>query len=99
MILFNRKDKSLLITFQLTKHKFFELQLDIGPLKYRNYNPFEISFHVDGKEDHSGIRFLFAIDKYFFFVMQVYDHRHWNFEKDTWQEYDAMILSKRKQEE
>lgn len=75
-----------LITFtlgniQLSKHKFLEYQLD------RKFATDPFDFHVwwDWKGDHAGPGFYFSIYKLFWFQIKIYDHRHWDYENNCWE--------------
>lgn len=68
--------------FQLTKHKFFEWDLN------RKFATqwFELSFIWTRKQDHPGFFFVFSIFKLFFLELCVYDHRHWNCMTQSYEE-------------
>lgn len=64
----------------LTKNKTMCVQL------YRYTGEYKFGFEVDARwigHDHAGfeleIAFLFWI-----FTIQIYDHRHWNYEENRW---------------
>lgn len=66
--------------FQLSKNKSLVLQFIDGELF-----DIEISWDLKGN-DHAGFSLtlgLFGKE----FLFQIYDHRHWNYDKDQWEEY------------
>lgn len=67
---------------QLSQNKSFEFQIEFG--KNSNFCPFEFSIKWTTKQDHAGFRFIFGIYGLFWICMNIYDHRHWNYEKDRW---------------
>lgn len=62
---------------KLSTHKFFEIQLD----KFDFDRWFE--FHMDWtrKGDHAGFDLRICIGA-IFFCINIYDHRHWNWDED-----------------
>lgn len=63
------------------KHKYIELQC----IKNCNLLRFEFEFTV--KQDHAGLNLelgLFGYEVHFTF----YDSRHWNYESNTWENYE-----------
>lgn len=71
---------------QLTKHKSFEYQLDLGS-KFSSSEFFELSFKWTTKQDHAGPSFTFSIYRVLFLTTLVYDNRHWNIDNDAWEVY------------
>ena len=72
---------------KISKNKTLELQSGIW--KYWSYFDFRIS--ADRHTDHAG--FYFDIQIFgLYFIFQIYDNRHWNFEKDEWQKPRSTIF-------
>lgn len=69
---------------QLTKNKSFEYQFE-GPAFTKGSND-KIEFLVRWNEhqDHAGFRFSFSIKGLFYMNFEIYDHRHWDDDKDDW---------------
>jgi hypothetical protein len=67
---------------QLSENKSFGIQTEFG--KNSNFNPFEFLIKWTTKQDHAGFRFVFGIYRLFWISIEIYDHRHWNYEKDRW---------------
>jgi hypothetical protein len=67
---------------QLSENKSFGIQTEFG--KNSNFNPFEFLVKWTTKQDHAGFRFVFGIYGLFWISIEIYDHRHWNYEKDRW---------------
>lgn len=64
---------------QLTRHKFFEFgwQRALG-------EAFHITFNLSFTgRDHAGLRFTVTIFERFF-ELSLYDHRHWDDDKNDW---------------
>lgn len=68
--------------FRLSKHKFFEWQVEF---KRFHDQPFDFSLRWSTKRDHAGIDFTFSIYKLFWLNLNIYDHRHWDHDKDNWE--------------
>jgi hypothetical protein len=62
------------------KHKYWEFEF----LREKTYwQWFEIHFNFDRNVDHPG--FHLRLDILGFNInLDIYDHRHWDFEKDSW---------------
>ena len=69
----------------LSKNKSFEWQLNMG-CDTREDRPFDLSLRLTEKQDHAGPDFVFGIKHLFWLHMCIYDHRHWDDERDCWQE-------------
>lgn len=72
-----------LVGIQLTEHKGFAYQLDLGNGLATEF--FELSFIWTTKQDHAGPRFCFSIYHLFFLQIQIYDNRHWDFDTQSWE--------------
>jgi hypothetical protein len=70
---------------QFSKFKSFEYQFD-GPGNYETN--FECKWRVHSKTDHTGISFSLSMFKLFMIHFNIYDCRHWDFEKNCWKVYD-----------
>jgi hypothetical protein len=69
---------------QITKTKSFETQI------YRSgsYNIFKLSLDTSWRgDDHAGPSLEIELGKYYI-NLEIYDHRHWDYEKGTWEAYD-----------
>jgi hypothetical protein len=65
---------------QLTRHKFFELQIAHWNIDYI----FELDVNlIWWGHDHAGFKFNMAIIGYEL-AMQIYDHRHWDYTNNHW---------------
>ena len=71
----------------ISKNKSFEYQFEFGNKSNDIYNPINIYLRLQRKMDHAGIEFLFEIYKLFSINFRIYDHRHWDDEKDCWEIY------------
>jgi len=68
--------------WKVSKNKSIEVQ--ISKWNTRTYTIFGINSRLSFKEDHAGFKFeLELFDRSLIF--NFYDHRHWNYEKDTWE--------------
>lgn len=67
---------------KITKHKAWEFQA------YRSNVIFEKGLYITTRQDHAGIKLEFGVLT-FSFVLQIYDTRHWNYDKNCWEVYDA----------
>lgn len=76
----------------LPPHKFFSIQLS-----WSNYwDIVEASIDLDFKgQDHAGLKIDFKVLG-LFFVFNIYDHRHWDYDNDCWEEPGAPIKESRK---
>ena len=67
---------------KVSTHKFWEIQ--VVQLSLANLFEFELDLRGKG-EDHAGYKINLTILG-LMFAAQIYDHRHWNYEKDRWYE-------------
>ena len=74
---------------QLTTNKGLEVQLTFGSLA----NWFVVALESRSKCDHAGVEFRIELLKVFYFHINFYDFRHWNYDKDTWYDYDQITFS------
>ena len=77
------KIKMLVKNIRLSKNKSIEIQLDLLPQDDTTILKYE--FRISQKTDHAGIGFFFELYKLFYFHVQFYDHRHWNYKKKCWE--------------
>jgi hypothetical protein len=73
--------------FPITKNKSFELQLNFFDSLFHN-DVFELNINWTIQQDHAGPSFTFVLYRTIFFKIQIYDNRHWNYEKNTWETYE-----------
>jgi len=68
--------------FQLSKNLSFEIQLNWNETHWQYFN-----FHISWtrKNSHGGLKFNLQIYKLYFNI-DIYDHRHWDYDNDCWQE-------------
>lgn len=66
---------------QISKHKFWELQVD----KTSDILSAEIRYTI--RQDHAGIFLSFGLFGYDA-IFNLYDNRHWHSEKGRWVNYD-----------
>jgi hypothetical protein len=67
--------------FSVAKNKAGEIQIS----STSPYDLFSITFNCAFRgSDHAGIELTLAVYKFFFNFM-IYDTRHWDFEKGTWE--------------
>ena len=71
--------------FSLLKHKY--LEFDTGHFKPRS-SYFDFIFRWTKNTHHAGIKFHFEIFSYFFSI-DIYDNRHWNYEEEKWEDCDT----------
>lgn len=69
---------------QISKNKSFEWQFE-GP-SFMKEDLFELRLQWTRNCNHAGICFYFGIQKLFWMGLTFYDHRHWDYENNTWQE-------------
>lgn len=74
------------VNIQLTKNKSLEIQISLFGDICVDTNIFDIWFGWSLKGDHAGIKFMLEVYKSLYFAIQVYDHRHWDWENDKWEE-------------
>ena len=67
---------------QFLKNKAWEFQA------YRSNTIIECSIRITARQDHAGLHIEFCLLT-FSFVAQVYDTRHWNYDKKEWTTYDT----------
>ncbi len=72
-------------SIRISKNKFFEWQLEFSRF---NNDPFELSLRWTSRQDHAGFDFIFSIYKLFWLNINIHDRRHWDYEKNKWQEPD-----------
>jgi hypothetical protein len=69
----------------LTKNKSFEIQISSSS----PYNWFRLFVNLAWRgESHAGPEFELELGKYSVNV-KIYDHRHWDYEKGSWEVYDS----------
>jgi hypothetical protein len=61
------------------KHKFWELTIT------RSKTIFAMNFVLSHRQSHAGFDILLGLFGYDL-IVDFYDHRHWDYEKDTWEE-------------
>lgn len=49
---------------------------------------FDIYLGWSVKQDHAGVRFHLTIFHLLYASVMLYDHRHWDYDNDKWEEYD-----------
>jgi hypothetical protein len=65
---------------KLSKNKTLELQSGI----WKKWNYFDLSIKLNRHTDHVGV--MFNIETFgLYFIFQVYDHRHWDWENNCWE--------------
>jgi hypothetical protein len=67
-----------------SENKSFEYQFEFGKSTCNN-SLFELTLKVTEKQDHAGPSFAFGIKNLFWICFKVYDHRHWDDERDCWE--------------
>lgn len=72
----------------LSKFKSFEYQFE-GP-SFMKDDLFEFKLAWDRNKDHAGPEFVFGIHRLFWINLRIYDHRHWNYETNSWQVYEEI---------
>ena len=81
--LINKTD-IMIIDFKISKHKFFEFQIDWDK-EWWDY--FLFLFKINRKTDHAGLSFHLSVC-WFGVYLTVYDHRHWDDDNDCWYNYN-----------
>lgn len=66
---------------KITKNKCWEFQL------YRSNTILELAVDVTHRQDHAGLRIDLGLLS-FNLVLNIYDHRHWNYDKKAWEVYN-----------
>lgn len=69
----------------IAKNKSVELQISKWNKAHSLIN-FDLDLRWWGG-DHSGPSIMIEVWKYFF-NLKIYDHRHWDYENDTWEVYN-----------
>lgn len=69
-------------TWNLTKHKSLEIQLSKAGKTLIGFD-----FRWDSRCDHAGLMLDLSLFRHFF-IINFYDNRHWNHEKDRYVNYD-----------
>ena len=69
--------------FKLSKNKSLEIQLDL--FSNDDWKLFNFLISCSLKGDHAGFEIDISICKLFAFIFNIYDHRHWDWEKDRWE--------------
>lgn len=70
-------------SFQFTEHKSFEVQLMWDA---KRWLMFELDFWTWSGQDHAGPRLNIALFG-FELALSIYDHRHWDDDKNDWEVY------------
>ena len=68
--------------FPLLKNKYFEFQAD----KFEEFDYFKFSLSWTRRTDHAGPKLLIEILG-LFLSLNIYDNRHWNYDKNCWEQY------------
>jgi hypothetical protein len=63
----------------ITKNKSWEFEIG----RFPEWNWFDFKLKLTRKEDHAGL-YKYVEILGFFISFQIYDNRHWNYEKDRW---------------
>ena len=66
---------------KIIAHKCWEAQA------YRSNTIVEGAIEFTARQDHAGLKLEFGIFS-FSFIFQIYDSRHWNYDKKQWEVYD-----------
>jgi hypothetical protein len=69
----------------LSKNKSIEVQLDLFPQD--GVTIFNCEFRINQKVDHAGVGLFIELYKLFYFHIQFYDHRHWDFDGKCWENH------------
>lgn len=80
--MFNGKRLDRNCDFRLSKHKSFCAQVD-----YTREELFTFIMRWTRRTDHAGFLFEFGILG-IYVEFEIYDHRHWDYEKNCWEIYD-----------
>lgn len=70
---------------KISKNKAWELEV------YRSDTVAEFETRVTVREDHAGLTFGLGLFSYTLRV-QIYDTRHWNYDKKVWETYEEDLL-------
>ena len=68
---------------QIGPNKSLECQVEVG--RAAHFNPFEFSLLATTEQDHAGVSCTCGIRGVFWFCVKVYDHRHWDTLRGTWE--------------
>jgi len=66
--------------FKITKNKTFEISS--GVEEYWQF--FQFNLRANRKTDHAGFLIYFELFG-FYFSIEIYDNRHWDWEKNAWE--------------
>jgi hypothetical protein len=69
---------------RIAGHKYWEIQL-IVEKDFAEW--FALNVYSKSKSDHGGFRIELEFFRRFHFHLWIYDDRHWDYERDCWQEY------------
>lgn len=64
----------------------FHKCLETGFERLRKNDGFSICWRFNTRGDHAGLKFYVEVFG-FFFEFNIYDHRHWSWEKNRWLEH------------
>lgn len=67
-----------------SKHKYYCLQVGIYDKKDEQTHIFNSTIRLSRRLDHAGLTLDLEILN-FYFLFSIYDHRHWDEERDTWE--------------
>lgn len=71
--------------FPLLSNKYLEIQIS----KFKNdWSYFDFNLKWTRKTHHAGLKFHIEVLSYFFAV-DIYDNRHWNYEEENWEDSDT----------
>lgn len=76
-----RFDSLFCLSGGLTKNKSWEIQA------LRDSNWLHLEFRLTTRGDHAGLVLALGIFGYTL-ALQYYDHRHWDWDKNTWVDYE-----------
>ncbi len=73
----------------ISENKGIEIQLTFQ----RNFAQwFRLELESHTKCDHERIQFTFELLKTFYFSISIYDFRHWNYERDTYETEENIFV-------
>lgn len=72
----------------LSKHKTFEWQFE-GPA-FMKHDIFEYKVSWTRKCHHAGFDFTFGITKLFWMNLNIHDNRHWNYDRNVWENSETL---------
>jgi hypothetical protein len=70
---------------KISRNKSFEYQFEKS--NFLGSLPYEFELLWSRKIDHAGISFTFGIRGLFWMNLNIHDHRHWDYENNTWEKY------------